>query len=110
VPHVEVDALGYGELALALTPRVARIEQRLRDAIRQSRIEPVPQSLADLPEWTDAAHQRRLIDEDERKALDDYARFAARVVKVDDFPADFGLLADLQRRKEALDKAMQLAA
>jgi hypothetical protein len=31
-------------------------------------------------------------------------------VKVDDFPADFGLLAGLQRRKEALNKAMQLGA
>ncbi|MBP0589051.1 acyl-CoA dehydrogenase [Paraburkholderia sp. LEh10] len=110
VPHADVDALGYGELAFALTPRVAQIEQRLRDAIRHGRLEPLPQSLAELAEWNEAAHQRGLIDEDERKLLEDYARFAAQVVKVDDFPADFGLLADLQKRKEALDKAMDLAA
>jgi acyl-CoA dehydrogenase len=110
VPHAGVDAIGYGELAFALTPQVAHLEQRLREAIKRGRIEPIPQSLADLAEWTEGAQQRGLIDEDERKVLDDYARYGAEVVKVDDFPADFGLLADLQRRKEALDKAMELAA
>ncbi|SIT36519.1 acyl coenzyme A dehydrogenase [Paraburkholderia piptadeniae] len=110
VPHVEVDALGCGELALALAPRVAQIEQRLREAIRHGRIDPLPQSLADLAGWNEAAQQRGFIDEDERKVLDDYARFAAEIVKVDDFPADFGMLADLQRRKDALDNATQLAA
>jgi acyl-CoA dehydrogenase len=110
VPHAGVDTIGYGELAFALMPRVAQIEQRLREAIKRGRIEPLPQSLADLAEWNKAALQRGLIDEEERKVLDDYARFGAEVVKVDDFPADFGLLADLQRRKEALDKAMELAA
>ncbi|MPW19844.1 acyl-CoA dehydrogenase [Paraburkholderia sp. CNPSo 3157] len=110
VPHVEVDALGYGELACELAPRVAQIEQRLREAIRHGRIDPLPQSLADLADWNEAAQQRGFIDEDERKVLDNYARFAAEVVKVDDFPADFGMLADLQRRKDALDKATQLAA
>ncbi len=110
VPHAAVDTIGYGELAFALLPRVAQIERRLREAIKRGRIEPLPQSLADLADWNEAALQRGLIDEEERTVLDDYARFAAEVVKVDDFPADFGLLADLQRRKEALDKAMELAA
>jgi acyl-CoA dehydrogenase len=110
VPHIDVDALGYGELAFELMPRVAQIEQRLRDAVKHGRIEPVPQSLADLGAWNEAALQRGLIDEDERKVLDDYARYGAEVVKVDDFPADFGLLAGLKQRKEALDKAMELAA
>ena len=110
VPHASVDAIGYGELAFALTPQVAHLEQRLREAIKRGRIEPIPQSLADLAKWTEAAKRRGLIDEDERKVLDDYARYGAEVVKVDDFPADFGLLANLQRRKEALDKAMELAA
>jgi acyl-CoA dehydrogenase len=32
------------------------------------------------------------------------------VVKVDDFAAEFGMLEGLQQRKEALEKAMQLAA
>ena len=46
----------------------------------------------------------------ERHVLDDYASYSAHVVKVDDFPADFDLLASLQMRKEALDKALGLAA
>ena len=93
-----------------MTPRVTAIEQRLRSAVKEGRIEPVPQSLAELVAWNEAALQRGLIDAEERKVLDDYARFGAEVVKVDDFAADFGMLADLQRRKDALDKAMQLAA
>jgi acyl-CoA dehydrogenase len=31
-------------------------------------------------------------------------------VKVDDFPADFDMLANLQKRKDALEKALELAA
>ncbi|WP_133649103.1 acyl-CoA dehydrogenase [Paraburkholderia flava] len=110
IPPVEIDALGYGELVFALNPRVTQIDQKLREAVKRGEIEPMPQSLPDLAGWTDIAQQRGLIDADERKTLDDYAHYGAMVVKVDDFDQDFGILGDLQRRKEALDKAMQLAA
>ena len=49
-----------------------------------------------------------LIDEGERKQLCDYARYGEHAVAVDDFPPDFNLMADLQRRKDALD-ALQAA-
>ena len=110
VPDVNVDPLGYGELIFALNPRVTEIDQKLRDAVKRGLIPPMPQSLPELGDWTESVLQRGLIDADERKVLDDYARYGAEVVKVDDFDQDFGLLGDLQRRKEALDKAMQLAA
>ncbi|WP_118179016.1 acyl-CoA dehydrogenase [Paraburkholderia phosphatilytica] len=110
VPHVDVDALGYGEVVFALTPRVAEIEHKLRAAVKDGRLAPMPQSLAQLDAWTDIALGKGLIDAEERRILDDYARYGAEVVKVDDFPADFGLLQDLQKRQDALDKAMELAA
>jgi acyl-CoA dehydrogenase len=110
VPHPDVDALGYGELVFELNPRFTQIDQKLRDAVRQGLLAPMPQSLADLAAWTDAAQQQGLIDADERRVLDDYARYGAQVVKVDDFPADFDMLAGLQKRKEALDRALELAA
>ncbi|TDN70569.1 acyl-CoA dehydrogenase [Paraburkholderia sp. BL10I2N1] len=110
VPPVEVDPLGYGELVFELTPRVTEIDQKLRDAVRQGLIAPMPQSLPDLAGWTEAALQHGLIDANERQLLADYARYGAEVVKVDDFAPDFDMLAGLQKRKDALDKAKQLAA
>jgi acyl-CoA dehydrogenase len=110
VPHPDVDPLGYGELLFALNPRFTAIEQKLRDAVKQGLLEPMPQSLAQLGAWTATAQQQGLVDADERQVLDDYARYGVEVVKVDDFASDFDMLEGLQRRKEALEKAMQLAA
>jgi acyl-CoA dehydrogenase len=110
VPRVDVDTIGYGELAFELTPGVSAIERRLRDAIRQGQLAPLPQNLAGLGAWAQTAQQLALIDADERKLLEDYARYAAEVVRVDDFAADFGMLADLQQRKERLDKSVEIAA
>jgi acyl-CoA dehydrogenase len=69
----------------------------------------MPQSLPQLAAWTDTAQQQGLIDADDRRVLDDYARYGAQVVKVDDFPADFDMLAGLQQRKETLERALELA-
>ncbi|MFM0740536.1 acyl-CoA dehydrogenase [Paraburkholderia xenovorans] len=110
VPHPDVDALGYGELVFELNPRFTQIDQKLRDAVKQGLLSPLPQSLPQLAAWTDEAEQKGLLDADDRRVLEDYARYGAQVVKVDDFPADFDMLAGLQKRKEALDKALELAA
>jgi acyl-CoA dehydrogenase len=110
VPDPKVDALGNGERLFALTPRIAALDQRLREAIRRGALAPMPQSLAELGAWTAAAQQQGLVDADERAVLDDYARYGAELVKVDDFAPDFDLLAGLQQRKAALDEAAQLAA
>jgi acyl-CoA dehydrogenase len=110
VPHPDVDPLGYGELLFALSPSIDAIDRKLRDAVKQGLLAPMPQSLAHLAEWTANAQQQGLLDTDERRVLDDYARYGAEVIKVDDFEPDFGMLEALQRRKEALEKAMQLAA
>ncbi|CAE6708925.1 acyl-CoA dehydrogenase [Paraburkholderia nemoris] len=110
VPHPDVDALGYGELVFELNPRFTEIDQKLRDAVKQGLLEPMPQSLPQLAAWTETAQQKGLIDADDRRVLEDYARYGAQVVKVDDFPADFDMLANLQKRKDALEKALELAA
>jgi acyl-CoA dehydrogenase len=110
VPHPDVDPLGYGEVLFALSPRINAIDQKLREAVKQGLLTPMPQSLAHLDAWTEEAQQQGLIDADERQVLDDYARYGAEVVKVDDFAAEFGMLEGLQQRKEALEKAIQLAA
>jgi acyl-CoA dehydrogenase len=109
VPHPDVDALGYGELVFELNPRFTQIDQKLRDAVSQGLLAPMPQSLAQLAAWTDTAQKQGLIDVDDRRVLDDYARYGAQVVKVDDFPADFDMLAGLQQRKETLERALELA-
>ncbi|HEX7933124.1 MAG TPA: acyl-CoA dehydrogenase [Paraburkholderia sp.] len=107
VPHPDVDALGFGELAFELNPHFTRIEQKLREAVKHGHLEPMPQSVAQLAAWADAAQQKNLIDADERRVLDDYARYAEQVVKVDDFAADFDMLAAVQKRKEALEHALE---
>ncbi len=111
VPHPDVDPLGYGELLLG----AESAHQRHRaETARSGQARPawpqMPQSLAHLAAWTADAQQQGLIDADERQVLDDHARYGAEVVKVDDFAAEFGMLEGLQQRKEALEKAMQLAA
>jgi acyl-CoA dehydrogenase len=89
---------------------VAAIERKLRDAIGQGRLDAMPQSVAHIAQWGENARQLGLLDAGELRTLEDYARQAAEVIKVDDFPPDFGLLASLQQRKEALEIAVELAA
>jgi acyl-CoA dehydrogenase len=64
----------------------------------------MPQSFPELETWAADAGQRGLIDANDRQVLADYARYGAEVVKVDDFPADFGMLEALQRRLQALQQ------
>ena len=107
-PTPDIDPIAYGEWAFRLQPAVDAIEQRLKPVIREGKLPPVPQSLPDFETWTAQAVAQGLIDEAERKQLCDYARYGEHAVAVDDFAPDFNLLADLQRRKDALD-ALQTA-
>ncbi len=86
-----------------MQPAVDAIEQRLKPAIRAGKLAPMPQSLPEFEAWTAQALAQHLIDEEERARLCDYARYGEHAVAVDDFPPDFNLLADLQRRKAALE-------
>ncbi|MCL1620603.1 acyl-CoA dehydrogenase [Ralstonia pseudosolanacearum] len=107
-PAPETDPIAYGEAAFRLQPAVDAIERRLKPAIRAGKLAPMPQSLPEFEAWTAQALAQHLIDEEERARLCDYARYGEHAVAVDDFPPDFNLLADLQRRKAALE-ALQAA-
>ncbi|WP_206998720.1 acyl-CoA dehydrogenase [Trinickia mobilis] len=108
VPDAGRDPLGYGELLFHLTPHVADIEHKLRDAVKRNQLAPMPQSLAHLRAWADAAQDQGLIDAHERQTLDDYVRYGELVVKVDDFGPEFDLLDALQKRHDALAKSGEL--
>ncbi|HLX00859.1 MAG TPA: acyl-CoA dehydrogenase domain-containing protein, partial [Trinickia sp.] len=105
VPDAAVDPLGYGERLFHLTPRVAAIEHRLRDAVKRHSLAPMPQSPKELKAWADAVRQQGLIDAEECQTLDNYARYGELVVKVDDFGPEFDLLEALQKRHDALVKS-----
>ncbi|MHA6831093.1 acyl-CoA dehydrogenase [Ralstonia pseudosolanacearum] len=107
-PAPETDPIAYGEAAFRLQPAVDAVERRLKPAIRAGKLAPVPQNLPEFEAWTEQALAQHLIDEEERARLCDYARYGEHAVAVDDFPPDFNLLADLQRRKAALE-ALQAA-
>ncbi|MGN6231107.1 MAG: acyl-CoA dehydrogenase [Trinickia sp.] len=83
------DPIACGERLLELCQQVAEIETKLRDAVRAGHARPMPQSLADLPNWAQVAHERGWIDLRERDLLVLYARDGAALIRVDDFPADF---------------------
>nr|WP_150690016.1 acyl-CoA dehydrogenase [Pandoraea communis] len=107
-PRVEIDGLAYGEIVFQMTPQVTAIEQRLRIAIKEGRLPAMPQSLPEFTAWVDQAATLQLVSDDERRVLTQYADYAARAVAVDDFPADFGRLADMQhaQQQEAAGEAL----
>ncbi|MDR5750891.1 MULTISPECIES: acyl-CoA dehydrogenase [unclassified Caballeronia] len=103
-PPADINPLGYGELVFALSPRFDAIERKLRPEVKAGALRPMPQSLPEIDAWAAEAEARGLIDAGQRQVLVDYARYGAELVKVDDFPADFGMLDALLRRKEALER------
>ncbi|BDD93996.1 acyl-CoA dehydrogenase [Pandoraea sp. NE5] len=107
-PRPEIDGLAYGEIVFQMTPQVTAIEQRLRTAVKEGRLPTMPQSLPEFSEWVEQAAHLHLVSDGERQVLAQYADFAARAVAVDDFPPDFGRLADMQhaQQQEAADEAL----
>ncbi len=107
-PRPEIDELAYGEIVFQMSPQVAAIEQRLRIAVKEGRLPTMPQSLPEFTQWVAHAARLQLVSDDEQQVLGQYADYAARAVAVDDFPADFGRVADMQRaqRQEPADTAL----
>ncbi len=84
------DPIACGERLLELCLQVAEIETKLRDGVRSGRAQPMPQSLAQLPQWAQTAEAFGWIDGTERDVLIRYARDGEAFIRVDDFPTDFG--------------------
>ncbi|HWP18367.1 MAG TPA: acyl-CoA dehydrogenase [Burkholderiaceae bacterium] len=110
VPAPEVDEIGHGEVAFRLHPRVVQIERRLREHPTRQAPGPLPQDLRQWPAWAREAEELRLVDAHERALLEQYAHHCEIALKVDDFPPDFGLLADLRRRGSAVADTARRAA
>jgi len=103
IPRPEIDKLAYGELAFRLLPQVELIEARLKPAIKQGLLEPMPIAATAFAAWRVKARALDLISSDEEALLARYVEYADHAIQVDDFPQDFGLLEALQQRKQALE-------
>jgi len=103
IPRPEIDKLAYGELGFRLLPQVELIEARLKSAVKQGLIEPMPISATAFTTWRVKARALDLISDDEDTLLGRYVEYADHGIQVDDFPQDFGLLEALQQRKQALE-------
>ncbi len=105
IPRPEVDKLAYGELAFRLLPQVELIEGRLKAAVKQGTLEPMPISATAFTTWRIKARALDLISADEDALLARYVEYADHGIQVDDFPQDFGLLEALQKRQQTLEQA-----
>ncbi|MCR4538598.1 acyl-CoA dehydrogenase [Pseudomonas sp. 18.1.10] len=103
IPRAEIDKLAYGELGFRLLPQVELIDARLKPAIKQGLLEPLPISATAFTAWRVKARAQDLISDDEDALLARYVEYADHAIQVDDFPQDFGLLEALQQRKQALE-------
>lgn len=110
VPRIHVDPVGYDELALQLLPQVEKIHRRLRSAVQGGALPPMPEQLPDIPKWAERAYLAGLVNGEEKRLLTQFARDCDRVLKVDDFPADFHLMANLEKRLEVWQHDLRMAA
>ncbi|GAB3628711.1 acyl-CoA dehydrogenase [Pandoraea terrae] len=109
-PRLEIDGLAYGELVFQMNPEVTAIEQRLRAAVKEDMLPPMPQNLPEFSQWVARAAAQGLVSADEEKRLTLYADYAAHAVAVDDFPADFHRMAHLKQQQAAQADDPSLAA
>ncbi|SAK76868.1 Acyl-CoA dehydrogenase [Caballeronia hypogeia] len=100
------DPIARGEKLLALTPAVAALEARLREAVKAGDTPALPQSPDEIGAWAQAASARGFIDDSELALLVEWAGHAREAVKVDDFSPDFGILEALQKRSAALERQL----
>ncbi|MBV7534736.1 acyl-CoA dehydrogenase [Duganella sp. sic0402] len=94
------DPVACGELAFGLISLVEDIERRLKPAIKEGKLPPVPQSLPDMENWIAAAAAQGLVMPEERRAMSDFARYTDLSVHVDDFPPDLNAAADASKRRQ----------
>jgi acyl-CoA dehydrogenase len=88
VPHREDDAIGVIELALDATLAAEKVEAKIRTAERTGKID----RLAGGGEIQLARHAREagVITADEFDLIEQRLRLRDKVIRVDDFPMDFG--------------------
>jgi len=96
LPKSETDPVGALEAALGAAVQAEAVEAKLRSAAREKKI-----SGADHAALVADAAAQGIISLAEQETLLRYARLRDAVVKVDDFPQDFGLSVKVQERAAA---------
>lgn len=99
---MEVDPIAATLEAFDLYPQVAKIELRLRSAIRTGAVPRIPQNLTLAENWAKRAQAAGLISDEEVAAVTRFADLAHQAIQVDDFAPDFDLAAGVERRRAAL--------
>jgi len=92
------DIISNCEMALILLPKFREIERRLKTSDHTGVIESIPQNLAAMQDWVFRANQLGLIDTEERRLMLDFTRFANMSIQVNDFPQDFNIVNDAEKR------------
>ncbi len=96
LPKSETDPVGALEAALVAAVQAEAVEAKLRGAAREKTI-----AGADHAALLADAAAKGIVSLAEQEALVRYARLRDEVVKVDDFPQDFGLSVKVQERAAA---------
>jgi acyl-CoA dehydrogenase len=96
------DPVACGELAFGLLGMVEAIEHRLKPAIKDGKLPPIPQSLPEMEGWIANAASQGLMTPEERRAMSDFARYTDLSVHVDDFPPDLNAAADAEQRRRMM--------
>ena len=92
------DIISNCEMALILLPKFEAIERRLKTSIHFGAIEQIPQNLAAMHDWVMRANLGGIINAEERRLLLDFTRFANISIQVNDFPQDFNISNDAEKR------------
>ncbi|MYM80902.1 acyl-CoA dehydrogenase [Duganella sp. FT50W] len=103
------DPVACGELAFGLLAFVDSIERRLKPAIKDGKLPPIPQSLPLMEAWIANAAAQGLVTPEERRAISDFARYTDLSVHVDDFPPDLGASADAAKRRQMTQQPAEIA-
>ena len=93
------DPVACGELAFGLLAMVDGIEHRLKPAIKEGKLPPIPQSLPEMEGWIAHAASQGLMTPEERRAMSDFARYTDLSVHVDDFAPDLDAALDADKRR-----------
>ncbi|PRC93010.1 acyl-CoA dehydrogenase [Solimicrobium silvestre] len=92
------DIISNCEMAFRLLPKFEAIEKRLKTAIHAGALTPIPQNLAVMHDWVLHASLVGTINIEERRLMLDFTRFTNIAVQVNDFPQDFNIVNDAEKR------------
>ena len=105
IPRDETDAVGAVEAALAAVSDAEVVEQKIRAAERAQQL-----PAATTPEVIELALHNGILSRGEAEKLARARQLVERVIKVDDFPQDFGLWDALQHLEHASAAGDRVAA